>query len=325
MISIVVPVYNTEKYIVDTIESVLRQSSPEWELLLIDDGSNDKSGDICKKYGEIDKRVRYYYQNNQGVSVARNNGIEHSIGEFILFLDSDDLLKENAVEILTRTLKSKIVDLICYNVDTLIQTKEKMDIPDISISEFFEIKDASAFLLSRFLNQQILFSIWNKVYSKNILIENNIRFTKGMKIGEDYFFNINYLLHTRSVVGIHDRLYVYREREGSAMSTYVKENWYIDEYCEMIKSIEYELQSVVKKKHEVNAIILKIFDNRMSGMQMQKEEDISYLKGMKNRDIWKHYLQKCHNDIFAYRKAFGIKNMLEKRKFYNGFVRKVMK
>ena len=101
-ISIIVPVYNAEKYLRQCMDSILNQSFQDFELLLIDDGSKDDSGIICDEYAKKDKRISVWHQENQGVSVARNVGLEHAQGEWIYFPDSDDIVVENALEIMMK-------------------------------------------------------------------------------------------------------------------------------------------------------------------------------------------------------------------------------
>ena len=97
-ISIIIPVYNVEKYISECIESILKQTYNNFELLLINDGSTDTSGNICDKYAELDKRIRVFHKKNEGVGIARNLGIEHARGEWICFIDSDDWISSDYFE-----------------------------------------------------------------------------------------------------------------------------------------------------------------------------------------------------------------------------------
>lgn len=115
LISVIVPIYNTEKYLKNCIKSILNQTYKELELILIDDGSQDGSGDICDRYAMIDKRVIVVHQGNSGVSVARNRGIDIANGDYITFVDSDDWLEENTFKILTELLKSNNSDMIVSN------------------------------------------------------------------------------------------------------------------------------------------------------------------------------------------------------------------
>ena len=112
-ISIIVPVYNAEKYLRHCLDSILNQSFQDFELLLVDDGSKDRSGKICDEYAEKDKRVSVWHQENQGVSVARNVGLEHAQGEWIYFPDSDDIVIENALEIMMKMCVEDIDYVMC--------------------------------------------------------------------------------------------------------------------------------------------------------------------------------------------------------------------
>jgi len=98
MVSIIVPVYNSEKYIERCIVSVMKQTNPNWELIIVDDGSTDKSADIIDRIARNEKKIRYYYQNNSGAGMARNLGITKATGDYIAFLDSDDYLSKDYIE-----------------------------------------------------------------------------------------------------------------------------------------------------------------------------------------------------------------------------------
>ena len=113
--SIILPVFNREKSVSDAIHSVINQRFSDWELVIIDDGSQDQTYEVCKKLASKDNRIQLRHQTNQGVSAARNHGLRIASGEYILFLDSDDLLKQNALELLDETIQSCInPDLICF-------------------------------------------------------------------------------------------------------------------------------------------------------------------------------------------------------------------
>ena len=110
-ISVVVPVYNVEKYLSVCINSVLSQTFTDFELILVDDGSTDKGGDICDEYEKKDNRIRVIHQKNQGVSAARNAGIDLSIGEYLIFIDSDDTIDKNCLSILYKNLIIENADI----------------------------------------------------------------------------------------------------------------------------------------------------------------------------------------------------------------------
>lgn len=112
-VSIIVPVYNAEKYIRRCLDSIQAQTMTYWECILVDDGSIDKSGEICDEYAEKDSRIKVIHKKNEGVSYARIDGYNHSRGEYITFVDSDDTIVERYIEIMLKELLSKNVDVVC--------------------------------------------------------------------------------------------------------------------------------------------------------------------------------------------------------------------
>ena len=118
-VSVVIPVYNTEKYVRQAVESVMYQSLKELEIIVVDDGSTDKSLSIVEKLGDTDKRIQIYTQANQGQSIARNRGISHAHGEYIYFMDSDDLLEEDALELCYHKCKEEKLDFVFFDALTL--------------------------------------------------------------------------------------------------------------------------------------------------------------------------------------------------------------
>ena len=112
LISIIVPVYNVESYLKRCIESILNQTFRDFELILVNDGSTDNSEIICKEYALKDERIKYFYQRNKGVSEARNKGIDNSSGEYIQFIDSDDYVDENFLEIVVNRFKRDNSDIV---------------------------------------------------------------------------------------------------------------------------------------------------------------------------------------------------------------------
>ena len=118
LISIIIPVYNSENYLKKCIDSVLSQTYKDIEVIIVNDGSKDNSDKICKNYADQDSRIKYYSQKNSGVSVTRNNGIKYSSGAYIAFLDSDDYIESNFCEIMLRELEKESSDMcICRNYD----------------------------------------------------------------------------------------------------------------------------------------------------------------------------------------------------------------
>ena len=217
-ISIIVPVYNTEKYLRQCVDSILNQSFKDFELLLIDDGSKDASGTICDEYATKDKRVRVWHQENQGVSVARNVGLEHAQGEWIYFPDSDDIIVEDAFETMIKMVSDSVDYVMCgYEVYdengnctyAITERNQRVITREEALVEMFAPTD--------YRYQGYL---WNKLFRASIIKDNHLRFVKGIKFNEDRLYDVEYLCRIKgNVVYSTTPVYQYIERSNSAMSS----------------------------------------------------------------------------------------------------------
>lgn len=206
LVSIVVPVYNAEKYLQRCCESVLNQSYKQIELILVDDGSTDNSLEICESFKKQDARVKVVHKENGGVSSARNKGIEVAVGEFIMFVDSDDWIDFDTVEVLINLALHNGTDIVVYsllneypNIQYPLQIDDAvMSINDI-INSYKLIKNPDA----------ILCSVCNKLYKREIIIKNNIKFLDNIKFGEDFIFNSQIIKYIDKISGSSRTMYHY--------------------------------------------------------------------------------------------------------------------
>lgn len=182
MISIIVPVYNTEKYLRRCIDSVLAQTYKDFELLLIDDGSTDTSGAICDEYAEKDGRIRVFHKENGGVSSARNLGLDNAKGEWITFVDSDDYIEENFL----KSFEGKLdADLVVGNTVLITyQTGKRMKHNGIPSGCYKDVRS----VLSSHLSESILRVPWGKMYRAGLI--SDLRYNESIHIGEDSLFNL---------------------------------------------------------------------------------------------------------------------------------------
>lgn len=211
LISIIVPVYNAEKTIKKCVDSVLNQTYKNFELILINDGSKDNSLNILKEYETLDERILVISQENSGVSVTRNKGINEAKGEYIVFVDSDDYIEENALEILVNEIESNDkLDLVISGFYIVKNNNDKF-INTISENKTFDNLD---FLLNEKLFKFIS-TPWGKVYKSEIIKNNNIQFDKNLSLGEDTIFVLEYLKYIKTVKFINESLYFINETEGS--------------------------------------------------------------------------------------------------------------
>lgn len=205
MISVIVPIYNAEKYLYRCIKRILTQDYTELELLLIDDGSTDNSGTICDEYAIKDNRIRVFHKENGGVSSARNWGLDNAIGEYIMFVDSDDYMLPGMLEVMLSTLESKKADLVvCGTTETGGGYWTPIADVDYLINQ---LKENFVSLL----HTELLSPPWNKIYKKEIIGSN--RFCEDISFGEDLLFNIQYLEKCENISFIKESPF-YHEKEN---------------------------------------------------------------------------------------------------------------
>lgn len=220
LVSIVLPVYNCEKYLRECIDSILAQTYNTWELVIIDDGSTDASPNICDEYARSETRIKVFHQSNSGVSYSRNTGIEASSGQFIVFCDSDDYLEPEYLETLLQTAR----DHPSYeHIWCCFQTVSGSDRENARLNyvlydpvSFYSIKDIMT-LHAMWLDA----SPCNKLYRVEIITQNHLRFPENLSLGEDFLFNLSYLdcSSTQRIAVIAQPLYNYRLREEDSLDT----------------------------------------------------------------------------------------------------------
>lgn len=219
-VSIVVPFYNAAASLEIAIKSVVDQTFDDWELILVNDGSLDSSYKIAKKWTEKDKRIKLLVQQNKGRSSARNLGIQNATGEWIAFLDADDLVLQNGLEVLVSAIQEN-TDLICGGFLDQKAVLSDMKIHHWQATELMRmIADSSAEVaIDRSLtNFDELFerTVWGKLYRKSIIDLWDVKFLQGLKYGEDALFNIAFLRRSTTVTTINFPVYHYnRSSEGT--------------------------------------------------------------------------------------------------------------
>lgn len=220
LISIIVPVYNAEKFLNKCIESVINQSYKSIELILINDGSTDNSEMICNKFALSDKRIKVFLQKNSGPAAARNSGIRNAKGDFIFFLDADDVIEKNAIEILIGKYNQYQPDLVMSNFSKLENNGDliKQSVTFRPDDEPFEhqIKELSKTdviaYVRHFLkhpSNHLISYCWARLYKSSIIRKNNISSNEDMRLFEDFVFNLEYLKHTNKIIFVNDNLYTY--------------------------------------------------------------------------------------------------------------------
>lgn len=221
MISVIVPVYNAEKYIEECVKSICEQTYTDTEIILVDDGSEDTSLEKCKRLSQSDYRIRIISKTNGGVSSARNRGLEEAKGDLIAFSDADDILKPNLLERLLFYMEKYNADRVCggyehfYNDGHVVYRKPRVPDGMYKRDELLKIMiddgSLSGFLFS---------GVNNSLFRKRIIEENQLKFNENIKYNEDSLFSFEYALKSNGVYSLRSEpLYRYRQHGESATGT----------------------------------------------------------------------------------------------------------
>ena len=212
-VSLIVPVYNGEKSIERCAGSILNQDYPELELILVDDGSRDRSWEIIQAIAAADHRVKAIHQENGGVSSARNRALAEASGAYVQFADVDDWLPMDATKMLVREIEAQSAELVVGDFYRVV---------DGNVSEKGSIEMGGALTLQQYANAMMLSPadlyygvLWNKLYRRDIIEQYSIRMDENISYSEDMIFNLEYLLHVKSVAILKAPVYYYQYTKGS--------------------------------------------------------------------------------------------------------------
>ena len=270
MVSIIVPVYNAQNSLERCLMSIIRQGYQQWELILVDDGSQDDSLAICKRYSDKDSRIRVFHTENCGVSSARNTGMENAHGEYISFVDSDDMIH---TDFLSECLSDK-EDLIVTNyikpskIDSL---HYKEDHPEL------------------IFQQRGVRTVWGKVFVRKIIEEHHIRFDTNIRYGEDTIFVLQYCLHIKTIAYVFQHLYEY---EKPPYYAFFKYKTTLDEYLNILSILQDLTLRLRAKSYNVDVLYAKNV-NAICGSYIVS----LYCAGCYSYKERKYYVQKLRNAI----------------------------
>lgn len=238
MLSVIIPVYNVEKYLDECLDSVINQSLMDLEIIIVNDGSTDNSSTIIEKFKQKDSRIKVINQKNHGLAAARNAGIEVATGKYITFLDSDDWIDLKMYQMMLEKMEKETADIVSCSVDDNYKNK---NIPSLVLNdEVIKNIDVNRtlFFTNYLLKEGIV--VWNKIYRSKIIKEKSIRFVgKEHILQEDIYFNFQYYFYVDTAVNISDILIHYRIRNSSITKSKIK-----DSFDKNLKLIEYMNQYV---------------------------------------------------------------------------------
>lgn len=290
-ISVIVPVYNVEKYINKCIGSILNQTLKEFELILINDGSTDSSGDICDKFSAIDSRVKVIHKNNEGVSVARNIGIKMAKGEFIQFIDSDDWIEINMLENLLKKIKSDKSDVVFqgaifedYKGRIILEEKTKVDI----IQKVNSNIQQSAVLLTK---NSLFGYTWCKMFRRDIIEDNKIMFDETLTLAEDEKFTCDYFKFVNKISVLEKGYYHYIKyptSRGNLSVTQTNNIWNRDKIFISWIELLYNDNTDITKEYLGKKAFSNLYEEvyKIYFSDLNKVERINKFNEMKNTNFY---------------------------------------
>lgn len=287
LISVIVPIYKVEKYLKQCIDSIIAQTYKNIEIILVDDGSPDCSGEICDEYAKKDERIKVIHKKNGGLSDARNKGISEATGEYIAFIDSDDYVEPCYLEKLYHAIRKTDIKIAQCNI-------QKVDESDISIEIIGDTikseKDGKTMIKELYDNKWENTVVWNKLYLKQLF--DYIRFPVG-KLHEDEYITYKVLYDVEKISIIPESLYFYRQRK----------------------------ESIIGKTFSLNRLdILEALEERLTYFQQKNEKELYYL-------TLQFYLQKIRESYLKVRLFIEESNLVQKelKKKYKKNYLKVIK
>lgn len=222
MVSIIVPVYNAEKYLSDCVQSILRQTYGNIECILVDDGSTDGSAALCSHLAAEDTRIVYYHQKNAGVAAARNRGLSLARGDRILFVDSDDILQVNMVEEMLSAMDADETDCVVCGI-TFFTASVEQRTQEVPFPAVLRGGEEMAVYFAANYSATLMNSPCNKLYKKEYIQQN---FDPIMDLGEDLLFNLAYFRAISSISYLDESFYYYRRNVSGSLSVKLRPNMY---------------------------------------------------------------------------------------------------
>lgn len=251
-LSIIMPVYNAEKKIEKSANSILEQTYKNFELIIVNDGSTDNTEKVLNDLSKKDKRIKVYSQENKGPGAARNKGLENAKGKYIGFVDADDWIEKNMYEELLEVIKHKSCEVaMCDYYDENNKVKN-FNYEDEYTFNKKEIKNK--FIPNLIKKKSGFCSVINKLYLKSIINNNDINFSTSFNRGEDTYFNMDYFLYVNKCILLNEKLYYYRENKQSIMQSYNND---LKKY--LYKNYNYNLNYI--KDNKINSCMESVLND----------------------------------------------------------------
>lgn len=249
--SIIMPAYNAERFLSEAIDSVLTQSFADFELFVINDGSVDKTADICRQFSKKDSRIIFIDKSNEGVSVARNVALDKAKGQYVFFVDSDDVVYEDSLLRIYSFLKSTPVDYLRFEYQIIDNQGRKL-YPNYEAAKRrkYEGKKMDSSDCIENLIRGEFFS-WSGIFKRTIIEKNNLRFLPGCTYNEDTLFMMHFFMFSQTHVYVSDKVYGYRKSESAVTCRFTERN-YLD-----VERVVTELQKIYYSQCKIESKVIK--------------------------------------------------------------------
>ncbi|WP_374931958.1 glycosyltransferase family 2 protein [Neobacillus driksii] len=247
-VSVIIPVYNCEKYLSNCLDSIIAQTYTNLEIIIVNDGSMDGSELIINKYKEAHKEIKYFYQENRGPSEARNIAITNATGEYLVFIDSDDTVEKNYIESLYNKIVSSGSDLVCCGYK---------DISRFGLVNHSDFIFENTIPLHSFIEMVCNGTggvLWSKIFKKEIIKMYNLQMDKNLFMSEDLIFVLRYATHCKSFAAIKEYSYNYNRLNDSSISSNISIR-YLPNYIRVCETLEEVLNSIDLDKNKIKKII----------------------------------------------------------------------
>lgn len=294
-VSVIVPVYKVENFLNRCVDSIINQTYKRIEIILVNDGSPDNSGNICDMYAEIDSRVRVIHKNNGGLSDARNSGFSMANGEYTIFIDSDDYIELDAIEKMISFARLNQLDIVCCNAYKIINDEYETRNSIIVGGTTDQIMSGQEYLIDSIIKKKYTAAVWTRMYKTSLLKNKSIFFKKGI-LHEDEDWTPRVLLAANRVGYYNFTFYNYIVREGSITQVQNREKHIRDVIAtcnELVKTINHL---------KIDCLSKKILNDYYARLYMNT---VTY--GVYNKKTYKDIIDKK----FVIRNAYFIKSKAE--------------
>lgn len=283
IVSIIMPVYNKEKYLNKSIESILNQTYRNFELIIVNDGSTDRSSQICYKFGQEDTRIKIIDIKNKGVSNARNIGLKNARGEYVQFIDADDYIASNMLENLVNLARVHSPDIIINGIEKINEKDECVGNIVPIFNGIVNMNDVMKNFAQVQKDTGIYGYVHNKFIKKSIIDENNLLFDTRIWLAEDLDFCLDLYKNILNIYFCKDIYYFYLQEAENSSTTSNKEHDYLQQAEIILKE-----KSMLHSKNSLNENNLKVVNSVITGFiisYIHQHFDYNYKKFIKDLDI----------------------------------------